>query len=164
MTTSEGQPAKEEIPLSRGRIASARPSLLVPALAVGGLLVLPAVGLVYAATTTFGADEPDAATSGAAVDEDGEPVPAGAKKGKTARKPITTASSRVRAKGTPRTDEAAECCAALHENAKSAPVEQRGVLLSAAQACESATTPAVAKRRVATQLRSLQITAPEACE
>ena len=84
--TTDGLPPKEEIPLSRGRIVSSGPSLLVPGLAIGGLLLLPAVGLVYAATTSFGASESTPATSATALDEDGPPTPA--KKAKTPRKPI----------------------------------------------------------------------------
>lgn len=161
--TTEGLPPKEEIPLSRGRISSGRSSLLLPGLAVGGLLVLPAVGLVYAATTSFGLNETAPASSATALDDEGEPVKTAAKKAKT-RKPVSAASSKARPKGEPRTDEAAECCAALQESVKTAPVEQRSIILSAIEACESATTPIVARRRVSTQLRSLRVKIPDACE
>jgi hypothetical protein len=163
---SEPRPAHspDEVPHSRGRGGS-RSSLLVPGLAIGGLLLIPAIGLVYASTTSFGKGADEASSAAPVSDDDEDGVkPASPSKKSTPKKTSPTSSAPAKPAKVPRSDEAAECCKALSDLAKDAPIEQRAAYLSASQSCEAATTPTVAKKRVKNQLRLAKIDPPPSCE
>jgi hypothetical protein len=162
---SEPNLSPDEVPHSRARGSSSR-SLLLPGLAIGGLLLVPAIGLVYASTTSFGKGADDASSAAPASDDaDDEAKPTAAPKKSTSKKAGgATATEKGKPAKQPRTDEAAECCKALADLAKDAPVEQRAAYLSASQSCEAATTPTVAKKRVKNQLRLAKIDPPPSCE
>jgi hypothetical protein len=161
--TSPNDSSDIHIPLSRGRVGSGARSWLLPGIAIGGLMLVPLVGLAYAATTSFGKDAPADGSAKPAEDDDDEP---GAKTAKTskakAKKPTSASSARSRNKA-PRSDEAAPCCEALRELGKEAPVEQRAAYLSAASSCDAASSAAIAKKRVGNQLRTAKVDVPEAC-
>jgi hypothetical protein len=162
---SEPRPAlsPDEVPHSRGRGARSR-SLLAPGLAIGGLLLVPAIGLVYASTTSFGTGEDDASSAAPVSDDDDDAKPTSPAKKSAPKKAAATSTSKTKPSKEPRSDEAAECCKALADLAKDAPVEQRAAYLSASQSCEAATTPTVAKKRVKNQLRLAKIDPPPSCE
>ncbi len=132
---------------TRGRFAWLRIGL-----PLFGLLLVPAVGLVYTATASFGPGSADAADSAeVAGAEDGKP---GAKKGKKTKAP----------KGVkPRTDGAAACCAELRELGKTAPIDQRGVYLAAAQACDAAPDEDRAMRVVKSNVKGAKLDVPAEC-
>jgi hypothetical protein len=162
---SEPRPAlsPDEIPHSRGRGSSSR-SLVGPGLAIGGLLLVPAIGLVYASTTSFGKGADEQASAAPVSDEDDDAKPTPASKKLPSKKTGATPSDKSKPAKQPRSDEAAECCKALADLAKDAPIEQRAAYLSASQSCEAATTPTVAKKRVKNQLRLSKIDPPPSCE
>ena len=121
-STIEDQPS---VSLLHSRAPSKSRRWIWVALPVVGLSIVPLVGLVYAATASFG-------KASAESGEDAEAADGGpGKKGK-ARTKTSKASPK------PRTDGAAECCAKLRELGKTAPLDARATYLSAAQACESA--------------------------
>lgn len=128
-------------------------------LPVAGLLVIPSVGLVYTATTTFGkgADESASASS---VDLD-EEIPGVAKRtrsGSSSKKTKTPKSSH------PRSDSAGPCCLKLRELGTTLPVEERGRYLSAATTCEGAPDSDVAIKRVNSNLKVGGAEVPTECE
>ncbi len=154
-------PAPEVLFSRRG---APRASWLWVALPVAGLLVVPLVGLVYAATSTFGKGEPETATSAALApnDDDAEPgKPGAATKSRktTAKKP----SAKGRA-GKPRSDAASPCCAKLHELGKTAEVGERAPYLSAAAACDAAPDADKAYARVKANLKTSKTEVPAECE
>ncbi len=134
---------------TRGRFAWLR-----IALPIAGLLVVPFVGLVYAATASFGKAEEDETTeeAGAATADGGK-----AKKGKGKAK-----SAKATTK--PRTDGAAECCEKLRELGKTAPIDQRATYLSAAQACEAAPDEDRALRVARSNVKTAKHELPAECE
>jgi hypothetical protein len=163
--TSPNDSSDIHIPLSRGRVGSGARSWLLPGIAIGGLMLVPLVGLAYAATTSFGKDAPaDGSAKPAAEDDDDEPGAKSTKasKGSKTKKPTSAASAKSRNKA-PRSDEAAPCCEALRDLGKEAPVEQRAAYLSAASSCDAASSAAIAKKRVGNQLRTAKVDVPEAC-
>jgi hypothetical protein len=128
-TQSQAAPIEDapSISLHHSRSPASSRRWLWVALPIAGLSIVPLIGLVYAATATFGKGaEAEEATDVEAGGDGGV-----AKKGKTKGK---TPKSTTK----PRTDGAAECCAKLRELGKTAPLDARASYLSAAQACEAA--------------------------
>lgn len=163
--TSPNDFSDNNFPVSRGRARSGARAWLLPGIAIGGLMLVPLVGLAYTATTSFGKDAPaDGSAKPAAEDDDDEPGAKSTKasKGSKTKKPTSAASAKSRSKA-PRSDEAAPCCEALRELGKEAPVEQRAAYLSAASSCDAASSAAIAKKRVGNQLRTAKVDVPEAC-
>lgn len=128
-TQSQAAPIEDppSISLHHSRSPAGNRRWLWVALPVAGLSIVPLVGLVYAATATFGKSAGAEESADEEVSADGGPGKKGKARTKTS-KPTTK----------PRTDGAAECCAKLRELGKSAPLDARASYLSAAQACESA--------------------------
>ncbi|HTJ80693.1 MAG TPA: hypothetical protein VL400_03185 [Polyangiaceae bacterium] len=153
------------------RNVTARTSWLWVALPVAGLLVVPTVGLVYAATSDFGHG---AASSSADALEDGllpgeTDAEAGAGKSTTgAKRPIrsrkTTAATRPRGSQKPRVDGAALCCAKLDELGKTAPLESRGTYLAAARVCEAADDEETAKKQARSAVGAARAEVPDECK
>jgi len=143
------------------------------ALPVGALLVVPTVGLVYAATSSFG-HGPKEDASGAVVlggdapgESDGDdrvgtsPANPAAKKPTRGRK---TGAARVRTTQKPRTDGAQICCAKLDELGKSAPLDSRGTYLAAARLCTSADDEESAKKQARSAVAVGRAEVPEECK
>ncbi|NUP05071.1 MAG: hypothetical protein HOW73_03305 [Polyangiaceae bacterium] len=158
------EPAATVVELKRPRFGRVRPpSWLWVALPITGLLLVPLIGLLYAATTSFGKgdeENADAATS-ADLEEGDEPATgAAARRKKATAKKARSTKSTSRA----RTDSAAICCAKLHELGKTEPVEDRSRYLSAAAACEAASDAETAFKRVASSLRIAKLSPPPECD
>lgn len=128
-------------------------------LPVAGLLVIPSVGLVYTATTTFGKGADESASASSADTEDGVP---GAKRTRSG----STSSKRTKTPKTshPRSDSAGPCCVKLRELGTTLPVEERGRYLSAATTCEGAPDADVAIKRVNSNLKVGGSEVPTECE
>lgn len=122
------------------------------ALPIVGLSIVPLVGLVYAATATFG----KASAEGADEDEEGSVDGGAGKKGKARTKTSKAAPK-------PRSDGAAECCAKLRELGKTAPLDARATYLSAAQACESAPDEDRALKIARSNVQTAKHELPEEC-
>lgn len=160
----EGKPSKVRlISMSDAPQKPGLPKLTL--IGVGGLLIVPLCGLVYATTTSFDALEGSAKApksakppaigspeeDGGSAETDPDEAPIGqAKSPRSARKQ--------------RTDEAAECCEALRGLAKTAEVKLRGNYLSASNACETTKDAENAKKRVASQLKVAKAELPAVCE
>ncbi len=139
------------ISLHHSRAPSRRHAWLRIALPLVGLSLVPAVGLIYAATASFGkAEEEGEEAAGASVDG------GAAKKGKIKPKAAKGAPK-------PRTDGAAECCAKLRELGKTAPLDARASYLSAAQACEAAPDEDRALKVAKSNVQTAKHELPEEC-
>lgn len=122
------------------------------ALPLVGLSLVPAVGLIYAATASFGKGSDETA-----ADEEAAGVDGGvAKKGRAKSKAPKAAPK-------PRTDGAAECCSKLRELGKTAPLDARASYLSAAQACESAPDEDRAFKIAKSNVQTAKHELPEEC-
>ena len=126
------------------------------ALPIFGLLVVPAFGLIYASTATFG--------KSAEGETGAEDEIIGADGGRSKR-PKTKGKSTGAGKGTtkPRTDGAASCCEKLRELGKTAPIDARASYLSAAQACEAAPDEDRAFRIARSNVQTAKHEVPEEC-
>jgi hypothetical protein len=126
------------------------------ALPIVGLLLVPSVGLIYAATATFGKSEGETGADEEVVGADG---------GRTKRTKAAKGKSTGAGKGTtkPRTDGAASCCEKLRELGKTAPIDARGSYLSAAQACEAAPDEDRAFRIARSNVQTAKHEVPEEC-
>jgi hypothetical protein len=147
---------------SFGRGRANRLAWLWVALPIVGLSIVPLVGLVYAATTTFGATaEPAGSGSAGALDEDGEALLPGATKGsKTKAKSKSGSTTKTTSS---RGDEADACCNKLRELGKSAEKAARTKYLGAASLCQSANDPEAAYKRVERNLKIGSLDIPEEC-
>jgi hypothetical protein len=129
---------------------------------VGGLLVIPIIGLVYAATASF-VDEPPSSSARAAgsdlADDDDEPGPTGTKA--TRRK---APRSRAAAGGPKRHDEAAVCCNKLEQLGRTAPMEERGAYVAGAAACKAAPDAERAFAQAASVIGGSRGEVPEECQ
>ncbi|MFO0554228.1 MAG: hypothetical protein U0271_37960 [Polyangiaceae bacterium] len=158
-------PKPGAVPAAQARSLRPRANWIWVALPVGGLMILPVVGLVYAATGSFGKDAAGASASGSAalLDEDDPAGALGAAKGKKTAKKSPTSKTSAGRLGHPRSDEAAECCAKLHELGRTLPVDERSIYLSAAASCDSAPDAELAFRRVRSQLGVAMSDVPAEC-
>ncbi len=122
--------------------------LLVP---IGGLSIVPLVGIVYAATTTFGGAGAKPSASGLSVLEaDAAP----------AARPRTRGGQPA----PPRNASAKACCDKLHELAQTAEVDKRATFLAAGAACDAAETDAAAYRQVASVCGGDRTDIPPECK
>lgn len=159
--------AIDEAPIAElyhSRRSSTQRSWLWVALPVGGLLVVPMIGLFYAATSSFGKAEPDAPGSAALEDGD-EPTDPATPGVKSKRAKRSTTGSRSPTMGQkPRSDGAAACCAKLHELGRTAPLDVRPAYLSSASSCDRAPDADRAFSRVKGNLKATKAELPEECE
>lgn len=170
--TSAAAPAADAAPvveLHHSRRGSGRTSWLWVALPVAGLLIVPMIGLVYAATSTFGRGEPEPSSSvplddGDDLSEPGVGIPGISKAGTKKAKRTTTGSRAGKMSAKPRSDSAAPCCARLHELGKTSPLDVRPAFLSAAAACDAAPDADKALLRAKGNLRATKAEIPEECE
>lgn len=168
-TAGPSSAASAELFLARN--VTARTSWLWVALPVAGLLIVPTVGLVYAATSDFGHG---AASSSADALADGllpgeTDAAAGAGRSTTgAKRPIRSRKSpvatRPRSSQKPRVDGAALCCAKLDELGKTAPLESRGTYLAAARVCEAADDEETAKKQARSAVGAARAEVPDECK
>lgn len=166
VTTADAADTAPVVELHHSRRSSSRTSWLWVALPVTGLLIVPMIGLVYAATSTFGKGEPEPSSSVPLDEGDDPPEPGvlGAKAGGKKPKRTTTGSRVGKMGAKPRTDSAAACCSRLHELGKTAPLDVRPPYLSAAAACDAAPDADKAFLRVKGNLRATKAEIPEECE
>lgn len=146
------------IEIARARARRGKRSWIWSMLPVAGLLVIPAVGLFYTATTSFGKGADSAAAGSAEADED---APPGTKKTRGASSSKRTKTSKT---SHPRNDSAGPCCLKLRELGTTLPVEERGRYLSAATTCEGAPDSDVALKRVNSNLKVGGAEVPAECE
>ena len=126
--------------------------LLVP---LAGLSVVPLIGLIYAATTTFGAGAAKADASSSSIDAD-----AGSSRSSTTK----TGSSRF-PKSTPGRNASAKlCCEKLHDLAQVAEIDKRATYLAAGTACEAADDDREAFRQVASITGGERVELPPECK
>ncbi len=121
--------------------------LLVP---IAGLSVVPLVGLVYAATTTFGPSTEKPESSATPFN--------GADAGTT--KPRT----RTAKPGAARTAGAKLCCEKLHELAQTSEVDKRATFLAAGAACEAADSDVEAFKQVNSICGGERVDIPPECK
>lgn len=143
---------------SRGSRSSA--TWLWIALPIVGLSIVPVIGLVYAATTSFGKGADASAESATVLEDDldGTGVPGAKKKSTSSRKTKTTKTASAR------TDEAETCCAKLRDLGKTAEIAERSKFLGAASLCQGAADAQTAYKRVERNLRVAGIDIPPECE
>lgn len=149
-----------------------RPGWLWVALPITGLMLVPTIGLLYAATTTFGVGEPATADSATPADgdEDGAPTPGAKTKGGASKKvsksgkTLKPTKSAGHTAGRPRSDEASLCCTKLRELGKTAEIAERAPYLSAASSCEAASDAEIAWKRVKSQLAVAKLELPPECD
>jgi hypothetical protein len=140
------------IELHHSRRKDRRAGWLRVAVPVAGLLIVPTVGLLYAATTSF---DPSAETAAEGETGDTSATSKGGKK----KLPKGMKSSPK-----PRSDGAADCCAKLHDLGRTAPVDQRAAYLSAAQACDAAPDEDKAMQAAKSTVKSSRQDLPPECE
>ena len=121
--------------------------LLVP---IAGLSVIPLVGLIYAATTTF--------------------APGSEKKEPSASPSDSSAPGRTQPRanlprsGVPRAAEAKICCEKLRELAQTSEVDQRATFLAAGAACDAADNDEQAFKQVTSICGGERVDIPSECK
>jgi hypothetical protein len=166
-TASAPEPIAPTSELFHGS-ARGETSWLWVALPVTGLLIVPLVGLVYAATSSFGRDSAASSASGAPVGDlgdgelDGDLSTTQVGNKKTPSK-ARRAPAKARTSQKPRTDGAAICCAKLEELGKTAPLESRGTYLAAARVCGSADDEETALKQARSAVKAARAEVPEEC-